>query len=436
MPNTVLSCPWMREKDAVPYVAPPELFREDSPRPWQSTPPSKVPVEWVADAVPSAAPEPPVPQTIQITATPSPIPAILSPVPVKASPPSPDTIMTCRSILSPHNDAASCGLNFPRHSTISPTDSTRIGDLQMEEQQQEQQRNPASPPPQYAPQDLVVAHMETNPTSASLLPSFDSAFDAVVASVSQKMMQLSVTRDDPMQVTPSTHGHEPLDSCGYPSRSKAAKQEDAATVLTSATSDDSSGQLPTPSDAPHHESMGQEEVVHATMVSHDDSVSSPDRSELSAYQADVSADDATVRAVNESWAVESPPATPSSRSSSTTSRRSRLLVLVDMKSCSQTAVMNQLYMFTVFSCSRILYDKVDVSNPKQAALCRQLEALAMESSGNGSLPSYPQFFLAREDGSVSFWGGWERFFETADNKGRLMEEMEFPERCCDSCRSN
>ena len=85
-------------------------------------------------------------------------------------------------------------------------------------------------------------------------------------------------------------------------------------------------------------------------------------------------------------------------------------------------------MFTVFGCSRIVYDKVDVSDPASAQLCQQLQSLAQNSR------QYPQFFLARPDGTVSFWGGWDRFFATAEDTRKLVVALEDPERACDGRR--
>ncbi|GKY99035.1 hypothetical protein MPSEU_000859200 [Mayamaea pseudoterrestris] len=433
MPNTVLKCPWMRPQDAVPYVAPPELFRDDSPCPPPAA--TKVELSWVSDQIKTTPVKKPAPKDSLTSSLVSPIPCILSPVPVMLSPPpaaamAPLPKMT-KSILDDDD--------VNRVQAISPTDSTRIGELQLEEERQHHKV-------------LAAAAMQA-PRTTQLFRSFESAFQSVGNAAAKKEAAVNVELNESnladmtaVVVTPSKTNAPIAAKEAVASETtmnatliETSPQAHATTMTTSfAISDTSTNDSATheciaasgPSSADMNTTIIADHEANVTIVSLDSdpsqgltqspeqSVSDSVTSSLS-FQEQVTSDDATVKQ-DESTDVAEPSSHPTSSTSGNntgSSNKGRLLVLLDMKSCSQTAVTNQLYMFTVFGCNRIDYEKIDASDPANAALRETLHSLSGESC------QYPQFFLARDDGSVSYWGDWDRFFETAENSRWLVQEF-------------
>jgi hypothetical protein len=101
---------------------------------------------------------------------------------------------------------------------------------------------------------------------------------------------------------------------------------------------------------------------------------------------------------------------------STNSDKAQLFVLISRKSLDHSVVANQLYMFTVLGAKRIPYEVLDASDPANADRRDELFALS------GHQNKFPQFFLKKDDGSITFWGTWERFVE-ANEKGKLSKEF-------------
>jgi hypothetical protein len=435
MPNTVLVCPWMRPKDAVPYVAPPELFRNDSPSPLPAKP--KVEVRWVSDVI-QATPfknrtnnkddDDILPPPIA-----SPIPCFLSPVPMVQSP-TPSPVLAAPLAVKRKEGRS----DFSRVQAISPTDSTRIGDLQLEE---ERQCNSSTNP--HHDQETT-----TNVSAATtLLPSFDSAFQSVASK------RKEVTDNYNQGIDESLLANTTAVLVTPPKQDTRMEESDAhvATATMNVAAIDPS--LPKNETAlassAINDNLGDVETSHVILSSSSSSYrvdEEPSTMEMSMLttadnEANVTVisldsecleDNVQVPKLKERVSVgQASFSSSSSRDKSASSfatNKSRLLVLVDMKSSNQTAVANQLYMFTVFGCSRIQYDKVDASNPESAALREQLLSLSNNST------QYPQFFLARDNGTLSFWGGFDRFFETADDNRKLVREFKQQGVVCNTGR--
>lgn len=365
MPNTEQSYPWMRPEDSVPYVAPPELFHGASPSPFRS---STAPVHhaWVSNAIIMEGVNPPNNST---TGTTNSIDSPVLPATEDTFHRLPEPKVLEPIIATTTDDDDIQLLSSPKENgsvriqtVISPTDPSRIDEIQNEEEESH----------------LVPREPRT------LDVSFDSAFSmagrTVLLGHPGVDMSMAVSAiDDEKEYDSTMMVEDGSKAIGIAEEVTVSENTDDAQAITTAAETLTLEESTTPV-------ILESPIEEPTQVAHLDNSNTVETKK-------------TIRNYT----------------------TFHVLVLLDMTSKDAVTVANLLHMFTLFGLNRIIYETVDVSNADNACKCEDLWALVGGDSKKKQ--QYPQFFLAKENEPLTYWGDWKRFSDMAEVPGRLRKEF-------------
>jgi len=93
-----------------------------------------------------------------------------------------------------------------------------------------------------------------------------------------------------------------------------------------------------------------------------------------------------------------------------------VLILISKQSLHRETVANQEKAYTVLAANGINFDAIDGADPVNKDRRNELFDIS------GIRGKYPQFFLVKDDGSVTFWGDWELFSNT-NEAGAIRTEL-------------